>query len=155
MLLSPVLSLFTIVSFKNDACSSLSGNNGTCYSAKVNKLSFDNITTPVLSFTSSLISIPPGFSKIPCSIVPYNKHNVPRSSSNNFFHHSAVSRTVSSKGGWGQALVQVDLVSAAFVSWQSTKFQLLSVDTESSIRYSLITIALNCVVRVPLILLMS
>merc|ERR1712014_385807 len=28
------LSLFTIVSFKNDACSSLSGNNGTCYSAK-------------------------------------------------------------------------------------------------------------------------
>jgi hypothetical protein len=28
------LSLFTIVSFKNDACASLSGNNGTCYSSK-------------------------------------------------------------------------------------------------------------------------
>ena len=141
MLLSPVLSLFTIVSFKNDACSSLSGNNGTCYSAKVNKLSFDNITTPVLSFTSSLISIPPGFRKYH---VPYNKHNVPRSSSNNFFHHSVVCRTVSSKGEWGQALVQVDLVSAAFVSWQSTIFPLLSVDTESSIRYLLITIELRC-----------
>ena len=29
-----VLSLFTIVSFKNDACTSLTGNNGTCYSSK-------------------------------------------------------------------------------------------------------------------------
>lgn len=28
------LSLFTIVSFKNDACTSLTGNNGTCYSSK-------------------------------------------------------------------------------------------------------------------------
>ena len=34
-LFPPVLSLFTIVSFKNDACASLSGNNGTCFSAKV------------------------------------------------------------------------------------------------------------------------
>ena len=29
----PVLSLFTIVSFKNDACQSGTGNNGTCYSS--------------------------------------------------------------------------------------------------------------------------
>ena len=29
----PVLSLFTIVSFKNDACVSGTGNNGTCYSS--------------------------------------------------------------------------------------------------------------------------
>jgi len=28
------LSLFTIVSFKNDACTSLTGNNGTCFSAR-------------------------------------------------------------------------------------------------------------------------
>jgi len=28
------LSLFTIVSFKNDACTSLTGNNGTCFSSK-------------------------------------------------------------------------------------------------------------------------
>ena len=28
-----VLSLFTIVSFKNDACVSGTGNNGTCYSS--------------------------------------------------------------------------------------------------------------------------
>ena len=31
--LSPVLSLFTIVSFKNDACTSTAGTNGTCYSS--------------------------------------------------------------------------------------------------------------------------
>ena len=30
----PVLSLFTIVSFKNDPCQSLTGNNGTCLSHK-------------------------------------------------------------------------------------------------------------------------
>jgi hypothetical protein len=28
-----VLSLFTIVSFKNDACVANTGNNGTCYSS--------------------------------------------------------------------------------------------------------------------------
>ena len=32
MILS-VLSLFTIVSFKNDPCTSGTGNNGTCYSS--------------------------------------------------------------------------------------------------------------------------
>ena len=31
--LSSVLSLFTIVSFKNDACTSTAGTNGTCYSS--------------------------------------------------------------------------------------------------------------------------
>ena len=29
-----VLSLFTIVSFKNDSCTSLTGNNGTCFSSR-------------------------------------------------------------------------------------------------------------------------
>jgi hypothetical protein len=29
-----VLSLFTVVSFKNDACMSSAGSNGTCFSAK-------------------------------------------------------------------------------------------------------------------------
>ena len=33
ILFSSVLSLFTIVSFKNDACVSGTGNNGTCYSS--------------------------------------------------------------------------------------------------------------------------
>ena len=39
-LTSLVLSLFTIVSFKNEPCTSGSGNNGTCYSkADCNRLS--------------------------------------------------------------------------------------------------------------------
>ena len=107
MIFPPVLSLFTIVSFKNDACASLSGNNGTCYSSKV--------IAPSSVYTLITTTIRTASSKGEWGHQHHHHH--PNHRLIIIINITiTIIRTASSKGEWGQALVPVDLESAVFVS---------------------------------------